>query len=62
MPKCAQLGIGQHPLPLDASYVFVKPEKEKEVEEGVRWVPRRAHRVFGLTDYRHRSIILLKID
>jgi len=49
-------------LPLDASYVLVQPEKEKEVEESVRWVPRRAHRVFGLTDYRHRSIILLKID
>ena len=49
-------------LPLDASYVLVQPEKEKEVEESVRWAPRRAHRVFGLTDYRHRSIILLKID
>jgi len=49
-------------LPLDASYVLVQPEKEKEVEESVRWVPRRAHRVLGMTDYRHRSIILLKID
>ncbi|PYL39549.1 MAG: hypothetical protein DMF34_03610 [Verrucomicrobia bacterium] len=49
-------------LPLDARYVLVQPEKEKEVEESVRWVPRRAHRVLGMTDYRHRSIILLKID
>ena len=49
-------------LPLDASYVLIQPEKEKEVEESVRWVPRRAHRVLGMTDYRHRSIILLKID
>lgn len=49
-------------LPLEASYVLVQPEKEKEVEESVRWVPRRARRVLGMTDYRHRSIILLKID
>ena len=49
-------------LPLDASYVLVQPEKEKEVEESVRWAPRRARRVLGITDYRHRSIILLKID
>jgi 4-amino-4-deoxy-L-arabinose transferase-like glycosyltransferase len=50
-------------LPLDADYVLVQPEKEKEVEESVRWAPRRAHRVLApLTDYRHRSIILLKID
>jgi 4-amino-4-deoxy-L-arabinose transferase-like glycosyltransferase len=49
-------------LPLNATYILVQPEKEKEVEESVRWAPRRAHRVFGRTDYRHRSIILLKID
>jgi len=49
-------------LPLDANYVLVQPEKEKEVEESVLWTPRRAHRVLALTDYRHRSIILLRID
>src|SRR6266404_781786 len=49
-------------LPLDASYVLVQPQKEKKVEESVRWAPRRAHRVLALTDYRHRSIILFKID
>ena len=49
-------------LPLEASYVLVQPGKEKEVEESMRWAPRHAHRVLGMTDYRHRSIILLKID
>jgi 4-amino-4-deoxy-L-arabinose transferase-like glycosyltransferase len=49
-------------LPLDASYVLVQPGREKEVAESLRWAPRRAHRVLAMTDYRHRSIILLKID
>src|SRR6266536_2378736 len=43
-------------LPLDAGYVLVQPEKEKEVEQSVRWSPRRAHRVLAMTDFRHRSI------
>ena len=49
-------------LPLDVRYLLVQPEREKEIEGSVRWAPRRAHRVLGITDYRHRSIILLKID
>jgi 4-amino-4-deoxy-L-arabinose transferase-like glycosyltransferase len=49
-------------LPRDAVYLLVRPEREQEVIESGRWVPRRPHRMFRMTDYRHESIFLLKID
>jgi 4-amino-4-deoxy-L-arabinose transferase-like glycosyltransferase len=49
-------------VPADARYLLVRPEREQEVIESNRWVPRRPHRIMRSTDYRKKSIVLLKID
>jgi hypothetical protein len=49
-------------VPVDARYLLVRPEREQEVIESNRWVPRRPHRIMRSTDYRKKSIVLLKID
>ncbi len=49
-------------VPRDARYLLVRPEREQEVLESNRWLPRRPHRIMRSTDYRKESILLLKID
>ncbi|HEV2046304.1 MAG TPA: glycosyltransferase family 39 protein [Chthoniobacterales bacterium] len=50
-------------LPLDAVYLLVRPQREDEVVQSNRWLPRRPHRALPpLTDYRKETILLLKIE
>lgn len=49
-------------VPIDARYLLVRPEREQELLESNRWVPRRPHRIMRSTDYRKESILLLKIE
>jgi len=49
-------------VPGDARYLLVRPEREQEVLESNRWVPRQPHRIMRSTDYRKESILLLKIE
>ena len=49
-------------VPIDARYLLVRPEREQEVLESNRWLPRRPRRIMRSTDYRKESILLLKIE
>ena len=49
-------------VPMDATYLLVRPEREQEVLESNRWAPRQPHRIMRSTDYRKESILLLKIE
>jgi 4-amino-4-deoxy-L-arabinose transferase-like glycosyltransferase len=49
-------------LPLSARYILVQPEKERAVTESERWAPLHARRLFTVTDYRKRTVILLKVS
>jgi hypothetical protein len=48
-------------LPLSARYVLVQPEKERPVTESERWAPLHARSIHTVTDYRKRSVILLRV-
>jgi 4-amino-4-deoxy-L-arabinose transferase-like glycosyltransferase len=48
-------------LPLAARYLLIQPEKERQVVESERWSPLRARPIFTVTDYRKRTVILLKV-
>jgi len=49
-------------IPLTATYLLVRPEREQEVLESNRWAPRVPRRIMRSTDYRKESILLLKIE
>ena len=49
-------------VPMDATYLLVRPEREQEVLESNHWAPRQPHRIMRSTDYRKESILLLKIE
>ena len=49
-------------VPVDARYLFVRPEREQEVLGSNRWAPRQPHPIMRSTDYRKESILLLKIE
>ena len=49
-------------IPLEATYLLVRPQREDEVVESHRWAPRQPHRVLRMTDYRKETILLLKIE
>ena len=48
-------------VPLDARYLLVQPGKEQQVIATKRWAPLHARPIFTVTDYRKRTVILLKI-
>jgi len=48
-------------LPLGARYLLIQPEKERQVVESERWSPLRARPIFTVTDYRKRTVILVKV-
>jgi 4-amino-4-deoxy-L-arabinose transferase-like glycosyltransferase len=48
-------------LPLGARYLLIQPEKERQVVESERWSPLRARPILTVTDYRKRTVILLKV-
>jgi 4-amino-4-deoxy-L-arabinose transferase-like glycosyltransferase len=49
-------------LPLDARYVLVQPDKKEQAITTERWAPLHARPVFTVTDYRKRTVILLKVS
>jgi 4-amino-4-deoxy-L-arabinose transferase-like glycosyltransferase len=48
-------------LPGDARYVLVRAERERELMESERWLPRRPHLVERITDYRKLTVILARV-
>jgi 4-amino-4-deoxy-L-arabinose transferase-like glycosyltransferase len=49
-------------LPLSASYLLVQPDKQEPAMKSERWAPRHARPIFTVTDYRNRTVILLKVS
>ena len=48
-------------VPRNAHYLLVQPEKEQQVMTSERWAPLRARPILTVTDYRKRTVILLKV-
>jgi 4-amino-4-deoxy-L-arabinose transferase-like glycosyltransferase len=48
-------------IPPSARYLLVQPEKEQQVVTSERWAPLHARRILTVTDYRKRTVILLKV-
>jgi 4-amino-4-deoxy-L-arabinose transferase-like glycosyltransferase len=48
-------------LPLGARYLLVQPEKQRPVMESERWAPLHARPILTVTDYRKRTVILLRV-
>jgi 4-amino-4-deoxy-L-arabinose transferase-like glycosyltransferase len=48
-------------VPRDAHYLLVQPEKEEQVTTSERWAPLHARPILTVTDYRKRTVILLKV-
>jgi len=49
-------------LPLGARYLLVQPAKERSIMESERWAPRHARPILTVTDYRKRTVIVLKVS
>ena len=49
-------------VPLHARYLLVQPEKEQPVITSERWAPLHPRPIFTVTDYRKRTVIVLKIS
>lgn len=48
-------------VPRNARYLVVQPEKEQEAVASGQWAPLQARPIFTVTDYRNRTVILLKV-
>jgi 4-amino-4-deoxy-L-arabinose transferase-like glycosyltransferase len=48
-------------VPRDAHYLLVQPEKEQQVMASERWAPLHARPILKVTDYRKRTVTLLKV-
>lgn len=49
-------------VPMNAHYLLLQPERQREVLESKRWLPARPQGVERITDYRNRSIVLVRIS
>ncbi|MEN3370944.1 MAG: hypothetical protein V7609_3087 [Verrucomicrobiota bacterium] len=49
-------------VPLSARYLIVQPEKKEEAMKSERWSPLHPVPVSSFTDYRKRTVILLKVS
>ncbi len=49
-------------VPPSATYLATRPDREPEVLSSEQWMPRHAHPLFQVTDYRQQSLILFKIE
>jgi hypothetical protein len=47
--------------PRNARYLLVQPEKELQVVTSEHWAPLHARPILTVSDYRKRTVILLKI-
>jgi 4-amino-4-deoxy-L-arabinose transferase-like glycosyltransferase len=48
-------------LPADARYLLVQAEREPELLESQRWLPRRPEPIERVTDYRNHTVILARV-
>ena len=48
-------------VPLDGRYLLLQPQRETELMQSERWLPRRAEAVERITDYRNHTIVLARI-
>jgi 4-amino-4-deoxy-L-arabinose transferase-like glycosyltransferase len=48
-------------VPVDARYLLLQPEREREVTESQRWSPLSARPIERITDYRNHTIILARV-
>jgi hypothetical protein len=48
-------------LPADARYLLIQAEREPELMESERWLPRRPEPIGRVTDYRNRTVILARV-
>jgi len=48
-------------VPQNAHYLLVQPEKEQQVIASEHWAPFHARPIFTVTDYRKRTVVLLKV-
>jgi 4-amino-4-deoxy-L-arabinose transferase-like glycosyltransferase len=48
-------------LPADARYLLVQGERERELMETERWLPRRPEQIGRVTDYRKHTVILARV-
>ncbi|PZR72303.1 MAG: hypothetical protein DLM73_13630 [Chthoniobacterales bacterium] len=49
-------------LPASARYLLVQPGRKEEAMKSERWSPLHAAPILSLTDYRKRTVILLKVS
>lgn len=49
-------------VPLSGRYLIVQPNKKEEAMKSERWAPGHATPVSSFTDYRQRTVILLKVS
>ncbi|MEY2481655.1 MAG: hypothetical protein QOK24_183 [Verrucomicrobiota bacterium] len=49
-------------VPLSARYLIVQPGKKEEAMKSERWSPRQVMPVSSFTDYRKRTVLLLKVS
>jgi 4-amino-4-deoxy-L-arabinose transferase-like glycosyltransferase len=48
-------------MPADARYFLVQAERERELMESGRWLPRRPEQIARVTDYRKHTVILARV-
>jgi 4-amino-4-deoxy-L-arabinose transferase-like glycosyltransferase len=48
-------------VPLNAHYLLVQPGREQDAVTSERWAPLHARPILTVTDYRKRTVILLKV-
>jgi 4-amino-4-deoxy-L-arabinose transferase-like glycosyltransferase len=48
-------------VPVNAHYLLIQPERQREVLESKRWLPARPQGVERITDYRNRSVVLVQL-
>ena len=48
-------------LPPAARYVLIQPANQLQLQQSDRWTPLRARPILTVTDYRKRTMILMKI-
>ena len=49
-------------LPVEARYLLVQPDKEKQTEQANVWLPRHARPLLRIKDYRNHKVVLLRVE
>ena len=48
-------------VPVNARYLLLQPERERELVESERWLPDRPKAIERITDYRNHTIVLARV-